>query len=67
MKHRISELQEFSQAVAEQVEYDIEYEGYVVRQTQQVERQMRLSTKRLPVDFPTDETIPAFVQKPNKN
>ena len=59
MKQRIPELQEFSRTIAEQVEYDIKYEGYVVRQTQQVERQLRLSTKRLPVDFPYD-TIPSL-------
>lgn len=59
MKQRIPELQEFSRTVAEQVEYDIKYEGYVVRQTQQVERQLRLSTKRLPADFPY-ETIPSL-------
>lgn len=59
MKQRIPELHEFSRSVAEQVEYDIKYEGYVVRQTQQVERQLRLSTKRLPLDFPY-ETIPSL-------
>ena len=59
MKQRIPELQEFSRTIAEQLEYDIKYEGYVVRQTQQVERQLRLSTKRLPVDFPYD-TIPSL-------
>ncbi|MBL8871133.1 MAG: tRNA uridine-5-carboxymethylaminomethyl(34) synthesis enzyme MnmG [Planctomycetaceae bacterium] len=59
MKQRIPELQEFSRTVAEQVEYDIKYKGYVVRQTQQVERQLRLSTKRLPADFPY-ETIPSL-------
>ena len=59
MKQRIPELQEFSRTVAEQVEYDIKYEGYVVRQTQQVERQLRLSTKRLPADFPY-EAIPSL-------
>lgn len=59
MKQRIPELHQFSRGVAEQVEYDIKYEGYVVRQTQQVERQIRLSSKRLPVDFPY-ETIPSL-------
>lgn len=59
MKQRIPELHQFSRSVAEQVEYDIKYEGYVVRQTQQVERQIRLSSKRLPVDFPY-ETIPSL-------
>jgi tRNA uridine 5-carboxymethylaminomethyl modification enzyme len=59
MKQHIPELHQFSRSVAEQVEYDIKYEGYVVRQTQQVERQIRLSSKRLPVDFPY-ETIPSL-------
>jgi tRNA uridine 5-carboxymethylaminomethyl modification enzyme len=59
MTQRLPELREFSHSVAEQVEYDIKYEGYIVRQTQQVERQLRLSAKRLPVDFPY-ETIPSL-------
>jgi tRNA uridine 5-carboxymethylaminomethyl modification enzyme len=59
ISHRIPELRPFNKTVAEQVEYDIKYEGYVVRQTQQVERQSRLIGKRLPTDFPY-ENIPSL-------
>jgi tRNA uridine 5-carboxymethylaminomethyl modification enzyme len=35
--------------VVEQIAYDLKYEGYVTRQTQQVERQQRLAEKLIPV------------------
>jgi tRNA uridine 5-carboxymethylaminomethyl modification enzyme len=37
--------------VAEQVESDLKYAGYVARQQVQVERQMRLGEKRIPRGF----------------
>ena len=40
-----------SQAVAEQVCHDIKYSGYVARQSVEIERQRRLSDKRIPPAF----------------
>jgi len=48
---RQPELAGVSQEVAEQVEYDIKYAGYVLRQEQQVARQKRLADKRIPDNF----------------
>ena len=48
---RQPDLADVSREVAEQVEYDIKYAGYVVRQEQQVARQKRLADKRIPNNF----------------
>ena len=45
------ELQEFSPEVAESVSFDVKYAGYVGRQNVAIERQKRLSDKRLPADL----------------
>jgi tRNA uridine 5-carboxymethylaminomethyl modification enzyme len=45
------ELRTVSQEVAEQVVNDLKYEGYVARQKVDVERQERLSQKRIPEQF----------------
>lgn len=46
-------LEPISDEVARQVEIDTKYQGYVVRQTQEIERQKRLENRRLPegVDY----------------
>ncbi len=44
-------LRECSPEVADQVLWDVKYEGYVARQEVQVERQRRLSEKRIPMTF----------------
>ncbi|MFN3148231.1 tRNA uridine-5-carboxymethylaminomethyl(34) synthesis enzyme MnmG [Bremerella sp.] len=44
-------LKEISDEAALQVTYDIRYEGYVARQQVEVERQKRLSHKRIPESF----------------
>ncbi len=42
--------QEVSHEVAKQVEIDTKYQGYVIRQTQEIDRQKRLEDRRLPED-----------------
>lgn len=44
-------LNEFPPEVAEAVTYDVKYAGYVGRQTVAIERQRRLSDKRIPTDW----------------
>lgn len=48
---RSPQLAEVSPEVATQVVTDVKYAGYVERQEQQVERQSRLSEKRIPTNF----------------
>ena len=47
----VPELRECSPEVADQVLWDVKYEGYVARQEVQVQRQRRLSEKRIPERF----------------
>lgn len=47
----VPELQACSAEVADQVLWDVKYEGYVARQEVQVQRQRRLSEKRIPERF----------------
>ena len=47
----VPELQACSPDVADQVLWDVKYEGYVARQEVQVQRQRRLSEKRIPERF----------------
>jgi tRNA uridine 5-carboxymethylaminomethyl modification enzyme len=48
---RLPMLAEVDAEIAEQVTYDIKYAGYIVRQQQQVDRQQRLTQKRIPENF----------------
>jgi tRNA uridine 5-carboxymethylaminomethyl modification enzyme len=48
---RFPELADVDREVADQVTFDIKYEGYILRQQQQVERQRRLAEKRIPDSF----------------
>ncbi len=48
---RLPELGAIEKEVADQVVYDVKYAGYVARQEEQVARQTRLATKRIPSDF----------------
>ena len=45
------QLQQVSPEVALQVTYDVKYEGYIQRQQQQIERQQRWASKRIPEHF----------------
>ncbi len=45
------QLSEVSDAAAEQVVYDVKYEGYISRQQTAIERQKRLAAKRIPDEF----------------
>jgi tRNA uridine 5-carboxymethylaminomethyl modification enzyme len=45
---RLPELNAASKEVARQVEYDTKYAGYIARQEIDIERQKRLSTRRIP-------------------
>jgi tRNA uridine 5-carboxymethylaminomethyl modification enzyme len=45
---RLPELSSVPREVAQQIEYDVKYSGYIARQEIQVERQKRLSAKRIP-------------------
>lgn len=47
----IPQLLEFSSEVAQQVLWDVRYEGYISRQQQQVDRQQRMASKRIPETF----------------
>ena len=44
-------LRHVTPEVALQVTYDIKYEGYIQRQQQQIERQRRWASKRIPDHF----------------
>ncbi len=44
-------LRDFSLAVAEQITYDLRYEGYIARQQLEIDRQKRLAYKRIPETF----------------
>jgi len=45
------ELGTFSAEVAQQILFDTKYSGYVARQEQEIERQRRMSEKRIPEQF----------------
>ncbi len=47
----LPDLRAFSPEVAQSVTFDIKYAGYVVRQAVAIERQRRLSDKRIPTDL----------------
>jgi tRNA uridine 5-carboxymethylaminomethyl modification enzyme len=47
----IPQLSEFSVEVSQQVLWDVRYEGYISRQQQQVDRQQRMASKRIPETF----------------
>lgn len=51
MCHRIEALRSIDAEAAQQCVYDIKYEGYVTRQKMEVEKQQRLSTKKIPPNF----------------
>ncbi len=51
MCQRIEALRPINAEAAQQCVYDIKYEGYVTRQKMEVEKQQRLSTKRIPANF----------------
>ncbi len=48
---REAELTQFSDEVGLQIQYDIKYAGYIDRQNVQIDRQKRLSGKRIPDNF----------------
>lgn len=48
------QLQAFNAEVVDQVIWDVRYEGYINRQQEQIDRQQRMSTKRIPLDFDYD-------------
>jgi tRNA uridine 5-carboxymethylaminomethyl modification enzyme len=48
---RLPELEAVTQEVAEQVTYDVKYEGYIARQLVDVQRQRRLAAKRIPASL----------------
>ncbi len=48
---RLPILQPISPDAARQIEFDIKYNGYIVRQQVEVDRQRRLSSKRIPPTF----------------
>ncbi len=50
----LPELSEMSDAVVEQVVYDVKYSGYIARQQLEIDRQQRLQDKKIPDDFDYD-------------
>ena len=49
------ERKELPTAVVEQVEIEIKYEGYIVRQKRQVEQYKKMEKKKIPVDIDYDD------------
>jgi tRNA uridine 5-carboxymethylaminomethyl modification enzyme len=47
----LPELAEVTRDVAQQIEYDVKYAGYIARQEMEVERLQRLQEKRIPAGF----------------
>ena len=47
----VQSQEDFAKEIADQVEYDIKYSGYIARQQVQVERQNRMADKAIPLDF----------------
>ncbi|MBT3891692.1 MAG: tRNA uridine-5-carboxymethylaminomethyl(34) synthesis enzyme MnmG, partial [Planctomycetaceae bacterium] len=50
----LPELSEMSDAVVQQVVYDVKYSGYIARQQLEIDRQQRLQDKKIPDDFDYD-------------
>ncbi|MBX7168485.1 MAG: tRNA uridine-5-carboxymethylaminomethyl(34) synthesis enzyme MnmG [Pirellulales bacterium] len=48
---RVPELAQVGPEIADQVEIDVKYAGYIERQALDVERQQRLAVKRIPANF----------------
>ncbi|MFO1063376.1 MAG: FAD-dependent oxidoreductase [Pirellulales bacterium] len=63
---RIPELKGFSAEVAEQVLYDVKYEGYVARQQQQIDRQRRLADKLIPSAFNYESIVGLRIEAKQK-
>ncbi|MCR9291269.1 MAG: tRNA uridine-5-carboxymethylaminomethyl(34) synthesis enzyme MnmG [bacterium] len=53
----VPQLMGLSAEIRDQVLWDIRYEGYIGRQEQQVDRQKRLSHKRIPAAFPYSSIV----------
>lgn len=51
MCQHLPSLRRFGEDIRDQVVWDVRYEGYIQRQEQQVERQRRMSQKRIPSSF----------------
>lgn len=51
LSRHLPELSTVRHDVREQIVFDVKYSGYLARQEQQVERQQRLSDKRIPDNF----------------
>lgn len=51
MCQRQPQLGSFDAETVDQVVWDVRYEGYINRQHQQIERQQRMATKRIPLEF----------------
>jgi tRNA uridine 5-carboxymethylaminomethyl modification enzyme len=62
----VPELQLCSADVADQVLWDVKYEGYVARQEVQVERQRRLSEKRIPDRFDYERIVGLRIEAKQK-
>ena len=48
---QLPELAAISTEVARQIEFDVKYEGYIVRQEQEIQRNRRLAERRIPEGF----------------
>jgi tRNA uridine 5-carboxymethylaminomethyl modification enzyme len=57
MVERFPDLGAYSAEISQQVCCDCKYSGYVVRQQQQVDRQTRWSSRRIPADFAYDSIV----------
>jgi tRNA uridine 5-carboxymethylaminomethyl modification enzyme len=57
LAERLPELAQFSKVVAEQVEIDCKYDGYIARQQIQIDRQRRMADKKIPLEFCYDSIV----------
>jgi tRNA uridine 5-carboxymethylaminomethyl modification enzyme len=53
----VPEMADVEREIAEQVEYDIKYSGYISRQAVAVDRQQRLAARRIPTSFDYEQIV----------
>jgi tRNA uridine 5-carboxymethylaminomethyl modification enzyme len=53
----VPDLAQVREEVATQVVYDVKYAGYIQRQSEQVQRQQRLASKRIPENFDFNQLV----------
>lgn len=62
----IPSLEDYSAEVRDQVVWDVRYEGYISRQELQVEKQKRMSQKRIPLSFDYERIVGLRIEAQQK-